>query len=62
MDSPNMKMGSEKELTSPWSISLAPGSIFLGNVIFDKYSSNLLSPFGKGDPAISPDKSFLVHQ
>lgn len=51
-------------MTFTWSISLPSGSTryFYVMSFFYKYSSKLLRLFSKGDPAMTPDKSFLLCQ
>lgn len=66
MHCPEMKMGSHKGSWQYLHLVYLPTSsqskVIISIAIFDKCPSNLLNPFGKGDPAMTPDKSFLLCQ
>lgn len=66
MYSPKMKMCSQERSWCYLDLAHVPAprkcKVFLGKVIFEKCFSNLLRLFGKRDSAMTPDKSFLVHQ
>lgn len=66
MYSPKMKMCSQERSWCYLDLAHVPAprkcKVFSGKVIFEKCFSNLLRLFGKGDSAMTPDKSFLVHQ